>query len=142
MPSHGYLEFLDRGGRLRFAVLTTGLICKYLSRSTPILTGLSATYLYRSAREFGPFSDFDDVRGEPTGHFVVLCGYDREERNVLVADPLKSNPLSHSHHYLVNIDRVIASILLGIVTYDANLLIIEPRRDRAGERHAAADRHR
>lgn len=128
----GYLEFLELGGRLRFEDLTAALIRKYLNRSIPILTGLSATYLYRSAREFGPQADFDDVRGDPSGHFVILCGYDKEERNVLVADPLKSNPLSDSHQYLVNIDRVICSILLGIMTYDANLLIIEPTRNQQG----------
>ena len=72
------------------------------------------------------------MRGEPIGHFVILCGYDKEERTVLVADPLKSNPLSDSHQYLVNIDRVICSILLGIMTYDANLLIIEPARNQPG----------
>ena len=26
----------------------------------------------------------------PSGHFVVLCGYDNKERQVLVADPLLS----------------------------------------------------
>ncbi|HEX4148600.1 MAG TPA: hypothetical protein VHY20_06420, partial [Pirellulales bacterium] len=77
-------------------------------------------------REYGPGQEFDDVRGMPSGHFVVLCGYDNNARQVLVADPLGSNPVSASNPYAVSIDRVICAILLGIVTYDANLLIIEP----------------
>lgn len=136
--TEAYLEFLELGGQVRYEDLTTGLIRKYLKRSVPILTGLSATYLHATAREYGPNSDPDDVRGEPAGHFVVLCGYEAESREVLVADPLSSNPLAPaSHEYSVHIERVICAILLGIVTYDANLLIIEPRKH---GRHAHADR--
>jgi hypothetical protein len=128
--SQAYLDFLDLGGQLRFEDLTSALVRKYLKRSIPVLTGLSATYLYRSAREFGPRADYDDIRGEPSGHFVVLCGYDREERTVLVADPLLPNPVAESQLYEINIDRVICSILLGVLTYDANLLIIQPGKGR------------
>ncbi|HKI85513.1 MAG TPA: peptidase-C39 like family protein [Thermoanaerobaculia bacterium] len=125
-----YLEFLDQGGIMRYEDLTPALIRRFLSRSIPILTGLSATYLYRSAREHGPESTPDDINGEPVGHFVVLSGYDPEEREVLVADPLLPNPVSKTHIYRVGIDRLIGSILLGIVTSDANLLVIEPPRKR------------
>lgn len=124
----GYIEFLERGGIIRFRDLTTSLIRKYLNRSVPILTGLSSTYLYGSPREYGPQGDFDDIRGEPSGHFVVLSGYNREERTVTVADPFLANPYSDSHHYMTSIDHVLCSILLGVLTYDANLLIIEPRK--------------
>lgn len=130
VATQAYLEFLELGGQLRFEDLTGALIRKYLNRSIPVLTGLSATYLHRSAREFGPECDPDDARGEPTGHFVVLCGYDKETRDVLVADPLERNPVSGSNRYVASIDRVICAILLGIVTYDANLLIIKPRKQR------------
>jgi len=128
LASSAYLDFLRLGGTLHFEDLTTGLIRRYLRRGVPILTGLSATYLYRTAREFGPRSDFDDVRGEPAGHFVVLSGYESEGRIVRIADPLHPNPMAPSQIYTVNIDRVMGAILLGIITYDANLLIIEPRK--------------
>ena len=122
-----YLEFLARGGKLKFEDLTGALIRKYLNRGAPVLSGLSATYLHRTAREYGPSLEADDIRGEPAGHFVVLCGYDRASREVLVADPLERNPISGEAQYAVSIDRAICAILLGIVTYDANLLIVEPR---------------
>ncbi len=123
--TEGYVTFLRRGGRLRYRELTTGLIRRYLNKKAPMMAGLSATYLYGCARETGIDPEFDDVRGEPSGHFVVLCGYDKEEREVLVADPLHSNP-TERHLYEVPINRVIGAIFLGIVTYDANLLVIEP----------------
>jgi len=125
--TEAYLEFLELGGEVRFQDLSRSLILQHLNQRQPILTGLSATYLYHCAREYGPRLKSDDVRGEPLGHFVVLCGYDRAERTVNIADPLQRNPVAWDRHYEVTLDRVIGAILLGIVTYDANLLIIQPR---------------
>ncbi|MGA7145999.1 MAG: hypothetical protein WBY47_15975 [Desulfobacterales bacterium] len=130
--THGYLKYLELGGRLRFRELTPGLIRKYLKREVPVLTGLNATYLYKCSREYveGLRLVYDDIRGESTGHFVVLAGYDKMSRNVLIADPLKPNPVSSGQQYEVNIYRLVCSIMLGVVTYDDNLLVIEPRRKR------------
>ncbi len=132
ISTDAYLRFLDMGGRVRFEDLTRGLIRKYLNRGEPILTGLSATYLHRAARETGDDRP-DDIRGEPAGHFVVLSGYDRESKTVNVADPLAPSPLAEGHYYDININRVVCAVLLGIVTYDSNLLIVTPspagRRD-------------
>jgi hypothetical protein len=138
--SKAYIEFLERGGKLRFEDLTTALVRRYLNTGRPIITGLSITYLHRAVREFGPQAIDDDIRGVPCGHFVILAGYNRDTREVLVADPLHPNPLSESHEYLVSIDRVICAILLGVVTHDANLLIIEPRSRRRTPEHADSDR--
>jgi hypothetical protein len=125
--TQGYLEFLEKGGRLLFEDLTIGLIRKFLKKSIPILTGLSSTYLYHSMRE-NPDDNLDnDITGTPTGHFVVLSGYDKEKREVLVADPYKMNPVSNDHYYMVSIARLLGAVLLGILTHDANLLIIEPQ---------------
>ena len=126
--SKAYLDFLRLGGRICFEDLTSSLIRGLLKRSIPILTGLSATFLYRTAREtaLGKKLVYDDIRGEPTGHFVVLCGYNMQDRTALVADPLLPNPISSSPIYTVRLNRLICAIMLGILTYDANLLIITP----------------
>jgi hypothetical protein len=124
--TEGYLEFLRLGGRLRLTDLTRPLIRGLLRRNLPILTGLNSTYLYRAVREYGPNDEPDDVRGLPSGHFVVIAGYDRKKRNVLVVDPYDRHPYGPSHEYWVSIDRVLGAILLGIVTHDANLLLIYP----------------
>lgn len=124
--SDAYIDFVKHGGKVLFEDLTASLIRRYLKRQIPILTGLSATYLYRCARETDD-SETDDIRGEPSGHFVVLCGYNKKTKTVLIADPLLPNPVSKTQYYEVNIERLICSILLGIVTYDANLLVIEPK---------------
>lgn len=132
VATQGYLEYLSLGGKLKFHDLNPSLIRRYLRKGIPILTGLSATYLHRSAREYGDACDHDDIRGLPVGHFVVLYGYNKEKKVVFVAEPLHPNPLATSQYYSIQIDRVICSILLGIITYDANLLIIE----RPGADHA------
>jgi hypothetical protein len=138
--TEAYLEFLDRGGELRLEDLTPSLIRRYLARGRPVLSGLSSTYLYRSAREIPETSEEDDVRGEPAGHFVVLCGYDSAVRQVLVADPLHPNPLAPGHFYEAEIDRVLCSILLGVITDDAKLLIIRPPERPESRADAGTDR--
>lgn len=136
--TRGYLDFLELGGRLHFEDLNRHLLRRPLRKSLPIITGLSSTYLYRGMREYGPDGVDDDLRGEPSGHFVVLSGYDREERTVHVADPYQKNPVSTAptaHYYSVHIDRVISSILLGVLTHDANFLVIHPPRSHHGGNH-------
>lgn len=125
IATRGYDEFLRRGGKLRFRDLEPAFLRKYLKRGIPVITGLSATYLYRAVRDLPDTNADDDVRGEPVGHFVVLTGYRRDTREVLIADPLQTNPLVNSSYYAVNVHRLIGAILLGTMTYDANLLIIE-----------------
>lgn len=126
--TEAYLRFLSLGGEIRFRELTPELIRKHLRRNRPILTGLSATYLYGTPREVGDAHiEYDDIRGEPTGHFVVLAGYDPDIREVLVADPLLDNPRSpNQHHYWVGTQRLLGAILLGVLTYDANFLVLIP----------------
>ncbi len=124
--TESYLEFLRLGGAIHLRDLTSRLIGGFIGDGVPVLTGLSATYLYRCAREFGPNDDYDDVRGEPTGHFVVLHGYDAVAGRVTIADPLEDNPGFESQRYTVSMERLVPAIMLGVLTYDANLLVIEP----------------
>ncbi|MEX2500182.1 MAG: C39 family peptidase [Wenzhouxiangellaceae bacterium] len=139
IATRGYLEYLELGGRIRFTDLTRTLIRRLLRSGNPVLTGLSATYLYCSMREWGPDDADDDIRGQPVGHFVLLTGYHPESREVEIADPMQENPLGSQscgsiagqagrQNYRVHIDRLIGAILLGATTYDANLVVLQPRR--------------
>ncbi len=127
--SQAYLRYLELGGEIKFEDLSRALIRRPLLKGLPIIAGLSSTYLYREMRDVPSTNETDDLRGLPGGHFVVLHGYrPLHGGTVLVADPYGNNPLTGSNEYEIPIDRVICAILLGIVTYDANLLILEPRR--------------
>jgi hypothetical protein len=122
----GYLDFLRLGGRLRFIDLSPKLLHRILRRRMPIITGLSSTYLYHAAREYGPTDVKDDIRGTPSGHFVVIAGYNAQRRRVLIVDPYQPHPYGSTHEYWISIDRAVGAVLLGIVTHDANLLIVHP----------------
>jgi hypothetical protein len=130
VASRAYIKFLEAGGELRNTELDAALIKKYLKQSTPILTGLSATYLYGTPREIPQFDIYDSIKGEPSGHFVVITAYDEEKDLVYIADPMEPNPLGKGQVYSVSFSRLINSIMLGIVTYDANLLVIEPKKSK------------
>jgi hypothetical protein len=130
VASQAYIKFLEAGGEIRYADLDEELIKGYLKKSVPILTGLSATYLYSTAREIPQFDIYDSIKGEPSGHFVVITGYDEDKNSVFIADPMEPNPLGKGQVYSVPFVRLINSIMLGIVTYDANLLVIEPPKNR------------
>ncbi len=128
LATQSYLEYLKLGGEVLFEELNRRLIRNCLQREELLLTGLSATYLYECARERGDHQlIYDDIVGEPMGHFVVIYDYDRRRRSVRVADPYADNPVFQRHDYTVGIDRLIGAVLLGVLTYDANLLVIHPR---------------
>jgi hypothetical protein len=57
---------------------------------------------------------------------VVIAGYNAPQRRVLVADPYQPHPYGSTNEYWISIDRAVGAVLLGIVTHDANLLIVYP----------------
>jgi hypothetical protein len=127
VASKAYIKFIESGGTIQQTELDQHLLKKYLKKSTPILTGLSATYLYGTQREIPATNKYDSIKGEPVGHFVIINGYEEATNTIYLADPMNPNPLQ-SQYYSVSFDRLINSIMLGIVTYDANLLVIEPKK--------------
>ncbi len=128
LACQAYSKFVQAGGEIRMHDLNKALIRHYLQLGVPILTGLSSTYLYQSQRERQRDMKPDDLRGTPTGHFVVLCGEKPPPKKLVrVADPYLPNPFTKDQYYDVSFDRLICAILLGVLTYDANLLIIYPK---------------
>lgn len=123
-----YIDFVDHGGDVRHRELTPAMIGNIVRRGFPPITGLSATYLYGCEREVfdGRRSHYDDIRGEPVGHFVVVSGVDRLTGNFRISDPSMDNPLHGSGTYWVSPHRLVGAVLLGATTYDGNLLIIRP----------------
>lgn len=131
-----YLEYLRLGGLLGFNELTPRLLKEILDRDHPILAGLSATYLYRMPRErHHPETHQlldDDVAGDPVGHFIVISGYERWGRRFTVRDPSEHVPVSADGRLQVDAHRLINSILLGDLTYDAVLLELWPEPEQPG----------
>ncbi len=137
VATDAYINFLELGGQLTTQPLELHLLSDAFDHGLPVLCGLSATYLYQESRERMALRDgnvvaiSDDVSGEPQGHFVVLHGYNPERQTIHIADPLQPNAVTEDGHYEVEFTRLATAILLGIVTYDANLLILRPRSTRS-----------
>ncbi len=93
VASKAYIKFLEAGGRVLFHDLDDKLIKGFLRQGTPVLTGLSATYLYGSEREVPQFNIYDSIKGEPAGHFVVVNGFDEDRNIAYLADPMTPNPM-------------------------------------------------
>lgn len=124
---NAYARLIEKGGEIKMHDLNGALIRSYLKRGIPLLTGLSSTYLYLATRNCVEKSAIipDDVAGDPEGHFVILENYNIEERTVTIIDPYGRNPYSKKLRYTIGLDHLINAILLGVLTYDANLLILE-----------------
>lgn len=120
--SESYINFLEEGGAVFFPDLTPSFLRKLLRKGRPIICGLSATFLYKTARANPVTNEFDDVAGLPVGHFVILS--DVVGDMITVHDPYFPNPISNTQTFEVTIDHLVNAILLGVMTYDANLLII------------------
>lgn len=126
MVLNEYAEFLELGGQLKFSDLSADLIKSILDTKVPILTGLSSTWLYREKRENPLTNEADDIKGEPAGHFVIIDGYENNG-DFTICDPYHKNPINFTNHYSMDGNRLLNSILLGISTYDGNLLLIEKK---------------
>lgn len=125
--SDGYLDFLENGGKIHFEDLTSALLVSLLQDGGPIIVGLSSTYLYRSEREDPKTNVSNDIVGRPAGHFCLLTGIDLDSRTAQITDPYFPNKISQIQTYTVPIPRLICAILLGVMTYDANLLVIKKK---------------
>ena len=125
-----YLRFIELGGIVSLKDFKPGLFDRYFKKNVPLIAGVSTTFLYQSKREYtnsDNMSVFDDIHGDPTGHSVVVYG-ENEEKKFLIADPDCTNPIAHDHYYAVERNRLVHSILLGILTYDSLILAVQPKK--------------
>ena len=125
-----YLRFIELGGIVSLKDFKPGLFDRYFKKYVPLIAGVSTTFLYQSKREYtnsDNMSVFDDIHGDPMGHFVVVYG-ENEEKKFLIADPDCTNPIAHDHYYAVERNRLVHSILLGILTYDSLILAVQPKK--------------
>ena len=125
-----YLRFIELGGIVSLKDFKPGLFDRYFKKNVPLIAGVSTTFLYQSKREYTSsdnMSVFDDIHGDPMGHFVVVYG-ENEEKKFLIADPDCTNPIAHDHYYAVERNRLVHSILLGILTYDSLILAVQPKK--------------
>lgn len=123
--TEAYVEFLSAGGRLVLRDIDLPLLTAQFRLGLPVIAGLNATWLYQAVRD-DPATHRDNDLGVATGHFVVLHGAYPDSGQVAVADPYLHLPKPGSHSYREAAQRVLNAIMLGIMTYDAKLLVVSP----------------
>lgn len=116
-----YAAFVNAGGELALGGITFESIVNSISRSIPVIVGLSSTFLYRSRR-----SSITDGEETSVGHFVVVTGVDVKQRMVSIADPLSENPAGLGAYYDLPWDQLLSCICLGALTNDGAALIVWP----------------
>lgn len=141
VTTEAWRHFLASGGKVAFVEPSPALLVRILDRGRPIICGLSASWLYREARERPDDNVADDILGEPVGHFVVVRGYTGGGLHVHIADPAdaappalpspEAGPPSAHGEYPLPSQRLLHAVLLGDTTRDAVLLEIWPARLRS-----------
>jgi hypothetical protein len=53
-----------------------------------------------------------------------VSGWDPARRTVTIGDPLRKNPIAESGSYSLPFTKFSNAVMLGILTYDENLLVI------------------
>jgi hypothetical protein len=120
-----YADFIKNNGQILFRNLNIDFLYQLLKNNGPIICGLSSTYLYQCERETNDNLIYDDINGMPQGHFVVICGITGDKSHVFIADPFDNNPTFGGQKYWVDIQHFINSVLIGVITYDANFIVIK-----------------
>ncbi len=116
-----YLEYLKKGGRIKFETIDRDLLIKYLSKSNPIIVELASTFFYKKAKGTGPGKFDNSIKGEIEGHCVVIAGFKKDKFKVVDPDS-RNNPFSKKGIYWIKAKELIASIF---ILEGKSLLIIE-----------------
>lgn len=122
-----YIQFLELGGKISFSNLSVSLLETYLKKGIPLLSGVNCTWFYQQMREYTNLQNdvlYDEWLGKPCGHFIIIYKIDPQKEMLSIADPNIPNPLSNHHYYKTHFSHWLHAHLLGIMTYDAELLAI------------------
>jgi hypothetical protein len=83
MRTRGLLTALKGGVDLEIQIPSEKILIGYLKGGIPPIITLSYNVLHNYKRKFNDKQD--DVKGHPSGHYVVVSGYD--DKNLIITDP-------------------------------------------------------
>ena len=106
-----YIKFLDLGGEINFETISPALLKNYLSIKVPIIMELASTFLYKLAKSSQPGGFNDAIKGQIEGHGVVIAGFDKKDK-FLIIDPNSKKGPSKKGVYWVNSAELMMSFAL------------------------------
>jgi len=102
------VSYLKNGGDLRIVDLTTKLMDDFLDRRYILLSCLEQSWLWEK-RKIKNKAEFDDIKGQARGHFVVVYGQSGSDYKV--SDPYPTGLPGKEGLYEINKDKFLVSSL-------------------------------
>ena len=103
------LFFLEEGGTVEITDLTTELLDSHLDAGWSLLCLVEPSWLW-GKRKIAKKAEYDSVRGNADGHFIVV--YDRTETEYIISDPYPTSLPGKEHTYQVDKARLITATYL------------------------------
>ena len=103
------ISYLKKGGKLKIADLTTSLIDRYLNEGYKVICCLEESWIW-GERKIEEKAVFDDIKGSPRGHFIIL--YSHTGNEYLVSDPFPTGMKNKEGLYKLNKDKLLVATLV------------------------------
>lgn len=107
------LTYLKHNGDILITDLTTKLIDEYLDQGYLVMPCLEDSWIWGQRKIKGK-AEFDDIAGEPRGHFVVVYG--KEDNEYLVSDPYPTGLQNREGIYRIDKDKLLVATLFWSAT--------------------------
>ncbi len=76
-PLKKAVKFIEAGGELIFSLITIDLLKYFVKKKMPIIVPVNENIFYGIKRTKD--DEYDDIRGYPSGHIVVISGYAKKD---------------------------------------------------------------
>ncbi|MBD3280341.1 hypothetical protein GF389_02360 [Candidatus Dojkabacteria bacterium] len=103
------IEYIEAGGEIEVDDLSREKISQYLAEGYVVLAAVEQTWLWGKRKVKGKI-EYDDLKGKPSGHFVVI--YKEDGDDFLVSDPYPTGLEGKEGLYRVSKDTMLVSILV------------------------------
>jgi hypothetical protein len=107
-----YIKFLNLGGEINFETISPALFEKYLSMEIPIIMELASTFLYKLAKSSHPGGFDDAIRGQIEGHGVVIAGFDKKDKFLIIDPNSKKSPSKTGVYWVDGAELMMSFALL------------------------------
>ena len=112
------IKFIKAGGNIKFVPISKNLIIKLLKKGIPIIAPLNSTLIYKIRRVYR--NNFDDIKGEYVGHFIVISGYDSRKDKFILVD---SDRMADKRKGIIKVD---ADLLINsIIMHTGDLIVVK-----------------
>lgn len=103
------LFYLQEGGNIKIADLTTKLLDEYINRNNLLLVSVEESWLWGKKKKPG-LVEYDSITGHEAGHFIIVYGSKNNE--YLISDSYPTAINGRSGLYSIPKDKLLVSILL------------------------------